>query len=226
LRRAQREQTLEAASIAPSLVAIDADVDRMIALIDELIDAAHVRAGRALELRLTTTDLVALARACVTDFQTRATQPITLEAAAPTLVGSWDGSRLQRVLQNLLDNAVKYSPPNSRIAVRVSREDGLEGTGWAVLSVQDAGVGIPAADQPHIFERFRRGSNVGNSIGAGIGFGRSQADRQAARWYDPGRERGRGRQHVYRSTSARSAMSTGPGIGGAAVGVSVPVSTG
>jgi signal transduction histidine kinase len=48
-------------------------------------------------------------------------------------------------------------------------EDDPDRTAWAVLSVEDNGVGIPAADLPHIFERFWRGSNVGGTVGAGIG---------------------------------------------------------
>jgi PAS domain S-box-containing protein len=169
LRRARREQTIEAASIEPGLAAIDADVNRMVALIDELMDAAHLRTGRALDLRLAAIDLVALAENGVTDLQGRVLQSVAVETVTPAVIGSWDQHRLERVLQNLLNNAAKYSHPGSHIAVRISREDGPEGAAWATLSVQDEGVGIPAADLPHIFERFRRGGNVGETAGAGIG---------------------------------------------------------
>jgi signal transduction histidine kinase len=85
------------------------------------------------------------------------------------LVGTWDTARLERVVANLLGNAVKYSPDGGPIVVRMAREEDSEGMAWAVLSVRDAGVGIPAADLPHVFDRFRRGGNVAGIAGAGIG---------------------------------------------------------
>jgi signal transduction histidine kinase len=89
-----------------------------------------------------------------------------LEAAEPGLVGSWDVRRLERVLANLLENAVKYSPDGGEIVVRVARDDA---DSTAVLQVADTGVGIPAADLPHVFERFYRAGNVGEIQGTGIG---------------------------------------------------------
>jgi signal transduction histidine kinase len=69
------------------------------------------------------------------------------------------------VIDNLLDNAIKYSPRGGAIETCI----GVEGH-YAVLSVTDVGEGIPAADLPHIFERFRRGRNVEGRIpGTGIG---------------------------------------------------------
>ena len=84
------------------------------------------------------------------------------------LVGNWDVTRLGRVLDNLLDNAVKYSPRGGAVLVNI----GLDGTAlerMAVLSVVDRGEGIPQTDLPHIFERFHRGRNVGHIPGTGIG---------------------------------------------------------
>jgi signal transduction histidine kinase len=73
------------------------------------------------------------------------------------------------VLDNLLANAIKYSPAGGRIVVTLG-QDQRQGEDWAVLTVQDEGVGIPAVDLAHIFERFRRGSNVtGRFAGTGIG---------------------------------------------------------
>ena len=86
----------------------------------------------------------------------------------------WDADRLTRVLENLVANAVKYSPAGSTVVVRVDREEAPDGP-LAVLSVADQGVGIPAADLPHIFERFRRGGNVAGRIaGSGLGLWGSQ----------------------------------------------------
>ena len=86
----------------------------------------------------------------------------------------WDADRLTRVLENLVANAIKYSPAGSVVVVRIDREEMPDGP-VAVLSITDQGVGIPADDLPHIFERFRRGGNVADRIaGSGLGLWGSQ----------------------------------------------------
>jgi signal transduction histidine kinase len=145
---------------------IEDNTARAAALIDELLDIARLEAGHSLDLDRRQTDLVALADRVATEHQ-RSTKRhrITVDAQASEVVGAWDAVRLARVLDNLLGNAVKYSPNGGEIAVRVLR-DGP----WAVLTVADQGLGIPAADRSRIFERFERGQNVaGRVAGSGVG---------------------------------------------------------
>jgi signal transduction histidine kinase len=94
---------------------------------------------------------------------------VCLEASPEALVGWWDEARLARVLANLLDNAVKYSPPE--MAVRASLDVvHYEAGGWAVLRVDDCGRGIPPDDLPRVFDRFYRGRNAGlQADGSGLG---------------------------------------------------------
>jgi signal transduction histidine kinase len=94
---------------------------------------------------------------------------LRLDAAAQPVIGDWDSARLERVLHNLLGNALKYSPEGGDVLVRVWVES-TDGQAWAMVSVQDRGLGIPAVDLPHVFERFHRGGNVAGRIaGTGIG---------------------------------------------------------
>jgi len=73
---------------------------------------------------------------------------------------------VERVLGNLVSNALAYSPRGGAVTVTVDRERDE----WAILQVSDHGLGIPATDLPHIFERFHRGGNVAGRIaGSGIG---------------------------------------------------------
>jgi two-component system OmpR family sensor kinase len=76
------------------------------------------------------------------------------------------------VLANLLDNAVKFSPPGGKVTVRVAAEHG-----HAVLSVVDEGPGIADADLPFVFDRFYRGAGAraGTIAGMGLGLALSQA---------------------------------------------------
>jgi signal transduction histidine kinase len=125
--------------------------------------------GGGLELHPAPTDLVALARDCVEAQRAANGRAIHLEAEVPTLYATVDAARIARVLGNLLSNALKYSPPERPITVRVAREE-RDGGSKAVLAVRDEGIGIPAADLPHIFDRFRRARNVvGHIQGTGIG---------------------------------------------------------
>ena len=141
-------------------------------LIQELLDLARLQVGRPLDLDWRPVDLVTLVREQTASAQkTAGLHRIQFEPAEPALTGEWDPARLQRVVGNLLSNAIKYSPEGGEIAVRVWREAvNAQGVGRAVIEVQDHGIGIPAVDLPHIFDRFRRASNVvGRFPGTGIG---------------------------------------------------------
>jgi signal transduction histidine kinase len=90
---------------------------------------------------------------------------LRFEAAVPVLIGGRDGGRLDRVIGNLVSNAIKYSPDGGDITVGLSLvEDRAE------LVIEDNDLGIPETDLPHIFERFRRAGNVvGRIPGSGLG---------------------------------------------------------
>jgi signal transduction histidine kinase len=75
-----------------------------------------------------------------------------------------DEQLLRHILNNLLSNAVKYSPPGSEVTFSLARRDEQ-----AVIEIQDRGIGIPAQDQPRLFESFHRASNVENRPGTGLG---------------------------------------------------------
>lgn len=138
----------------------------MTRLINELFDVSRLRAGQPLTLECRPTDLVDLVQRVVAEHQ-RLTQDhhIRIEAAVTQLEGRWDAFRIERVVDNLLSNATKYSPAGGDVTVSVTREH----DDWAIIAVRDAGIGIPAADLPRIFEPFQRASNVGPISGTGIG---------------------------------------------------------
>jgi len=98
---------------------------------------------------------------------------IEFTSSEPELVGRWDPARLERVVENLIGNAIKYSPDGGAIEVAVRRQGAAE-SGEAVLTIRDHGIGIPGEDLPHVFERFYRASNVEGRAGTGIGLAGSQ----------------------------------------------------
>lgn len=157
----------EGERLVEGLQRIDGVATRMTALINELLDVNRVQMGKPLDLVLKPVELVALARPLVADAQSAYDgHRIVLISREPAIHGQWDLYRVERVVGNLLSNALAYSPDGGAITVTVDRE----GDDWALLQVSDQGLGIPATDLPHIFERFHRGGNVAGRIaGSGIG---------------------------------------------------------
>ena len=171
-RRALRSQVPETRQMADGLARVESTSIKMNRMLQELLDATRLEVGRPLELDRRPTDLVALARQVAAEQQrTTSRQIIRVESGEAELLGEWDAARLERVLTNLLGNAVKYSPEQGGvIVVRLDRAPDDGGAGWAIAQVRDQGLGIPAADMPHVFERFWRGRNVlGRIAGTGIG---------------------------------------------------------
>ncbi|NEP60834.1 MAG: PAS domain S-box protein [Symploca sp. SIO2G7] len=78
--------------------------------------------------------------------------------------GLMDEKLLRSILSNLLANAIKYSPQDSIVELKLTCQDDK-----AIFQVQDQGIGIPPADQAHLFESFHRASNVGTISGTGLG---------------------------------------------------------
>jgi signal transduction histidine kinase len=145
---------------------VERNAERAAALVDELLDIARLEAGHPLDLERRPADLVALARRAVAEYQHEDDRHrIAVEADARAIVGEWDARRLARVLDNLLGNAIKYSPSGAEVTVRLA----LDGP-WAVVAISDRGVGIPEADLPRVFEPFHRGRNVAGTVG-GTGVG-------------------------------------------------------
>jgi signal transduction histidine kinase len=136
---------------------------RLAGLVGDLLDATRLEQGRLVGER-EPVDLATLAQeVCAHDTADRGICQV--EATAP-VVGAYDRRRIEQLLQNLVENAKKYSPDRTPIKIKVWQEDAE-----ARVAVEDSGIGIPAADLPRIFERFSRASNVDDKRFHGMGLG-------------------------------------------------------
>jgi signal transduction histidine kinase len=161
---------LNLARLRELLAYIEAGALRVAALAAELVDLARIQSGRQIDLVMQLADLVALVRAEVTLQQGITTaHAFRMDVPDGPLWCACDRLRIGRVLANLLDNAVKYSPDGGVVNVRLGTEVAA-GRRQAVLTVRDQGMGIPAADLAHIGEAFYRAGNVAGVVrGTGIG---------------------------------------------------------
>ena len=148
------------------LAMMDLEVQRLSTLLDEVLEAYRIdtpgfRVNRtSINLQTVVTTALAPAREAYPDY----TFDVQMGSAGAWLSG--DRLRLEAVIRNLLDNAVKYSPAGSTIRIRLEHQ--LEGLH---LIVSDEGLGIPAAELERVFEGFFRGSNLRSHDPGGMGLG-------------------------------------------------------
>jgi heavy metal sensor kinase len=145
------------------------DIDKLTRLIDQILTLARAESGQ-IPLARERVDLAALGASLVEQLE-----PVA-EAAGIRLVHTGEpgvevhGDRtwLERMILNLLDNAIKFTPRGGCVTLTVSREGNA-----VVLEVKDTGRGIPPAALPHIFDRFFRADASRSSAGSGAGVGLS-----------------------------------------------------
>jgi signal transduction histidine kinase len=137
--------------------------NRLKALVTDFLDAARAERGQLLG-RVESVDLVELAGETSQRLSTTR-HPVRIDTSSP-VVGRFSADRLRQLLDNLVENAIKYSPDGGEVVVSLSQADDN-----AVLDVTDVGIGIPADDLSHLFDRFHRGTNVDDRRFQGLGLG-------------------------------------------------------
>jgi signal transduction histidine kinase len=152
------------------LALVRSAVATMSAQLEDLVTVLILASGRKIQIKRERVDLVTLIDKIVSTYASSATNHrITFSAHPDTISGRWDRARLERAFNNLLANAIKYSPGGGDVSVNIMTEEHDDGR-VAVVSIVDQGVGIPRDDLPHVFELFHRASNVRSRLpGTGLG---------------------------------------------------------
>ena len=150
--------------LVASLADLEAGVARASHVVEQLMTLARVE-PEALALQKSRCDLVAIAKDAIVARASLAERKKIDLGLARAEVASVDGdpAALAILLSNLVDNALRYTPPGGRIDVSVSCPDGVP-----VLEVADTGPGIPAAERERVFDRFYRGAHA-DEPGSGLG---------------------------------------------------------
>ena len=140
------------------LTALLQAAQRMRATVGEITEAAHLQMGQTLALDLALVDVGEMVQPIVQDVvqanAAREVSPVVVHVAANVLVHG-HGPRLERVVQNIVENALRYSQVAAPVYVEVRQQDH-----WAVLTVRDQGVGIPADELAHIFTGLARSRTI------------------------------------------------------------------
>jgi PAS domain S-box-containing protein len=151
---------------------IDSKLDRirervvhMEDIMNDVLQLARIQAGRV-EFKPVHASLEEICREVIEEFSSRSEYKDRIECSFPAtpLIADFDRNLMQRVLNNLVSNALKYSLQEQSIHFSLKREQDQ-----AVIEVRDQGIGIPQDDLKHLFEPFHRASNVGVIPGTGLG---------------------------------------------------------
>ncbi len=159
---------LGAAQVRMFLQIMGEQADRLERLIGDLLDMSAIESGRPLEVDLAPVDLSSTVRRAITTFEAARPDANVAFADFPMgLVVDADSQRLEQVVTNLLDNALKHGGREGTIQVRIDRGD----DGQCTIAVSDEGPGISNVDQRRIFERFFVTSDSVTRTGGGAGLG-------------------------------------------------------
>jgi PAS domain S-box-containing protein len=140
-------------------------VNHMKDIMEDVLQLARIQAGH-IEFNPVASNLDELCRAIVEEFQGRPEygERIGYECVDPPVVSRVDLRLMQQIISNLLSNALKYSPPDRSIRIRLTHT-----AENATCQVSDEGIGIPPEDLKRLFEPFHRAGNVGAIAGTGLG---------------------------------------------------------
>lgn len=164
MRRAERRPGCE--QCVANLRSIDSQVNRVVKLVDQLLDVSRMEVGR-LALNREPTDLIEVVVQAAANAQVSTPRhQIRVRAEVDDVLGKWDRARLEQVIDNLLSNAVKYSPQGGAIDVVVAAA-----AGEAKVTVTDQGVGIAPEDQVGLFTRYYRTGGTRTAAIEGLGLG-------------------------------------------------------
>jgi signal transduction histidine kinase len=162
-RMMRRGAQMDEAELNSRATTIRSAVSGLSRLMDSTLTAERIDAGE-MDLQLREVDLGALlADTRERFFELKPERAITLAVEGSAMV-ECDSLLIDQAIGNLLGNALKYSPPEQPVDIRLSGTDGR-----IEIAITDYGVGIPAAEQPRIFERFFRASTAATVKGSGIG---------------------------------------------------------
>jgi two-component system sensor histidine kinase KdpD len=155
-----------------SAAAIEEQADRLSRLVSDLLDLSRLKGGGfAVNLELNTAeDLIGATVRQARGLLGGRTLRTVVDLSSPALVGNFDFAQSLRIIGNLLENAVRYSPPDEPIELGAHREAAM-----LVFTVADRGPGVPPADVRQIFEPFYRGANASPDTGrTGLGLSIAQ----------------------------------------------------
>jgi PAS domain S-box-containing protein len=185
VRQLDKNGKVEPARLGRSLQAINTQSDKLARLVDQLLNLTRIEAGR-LKLEKQTTNVNSLLASIVVTASTGigASHHIELKLPNEIVTAQLDPLRIEQVVNNLLDNAVKYSPGGGVVTVELTLTNSASGGSEEVggsqtsavsieprlsISVRDRGIGIPLERRAHIFERFYQAHSLSYISGMGLG---------------------------------------------------------
>ena len=136
---------------------------RLLDLVNQLLELSKLESGK-MRLSAARGDLAQVVSAVAQSFESMADKKlIHLQIVLPEapVIGFFDRDKVEKIVANLVSNAFKFTPDNGQISVSVAPD--------ASISVQDTGIGIPAEQMPHLFERFYHSSSSDIQSGSGLG---------------------------------------------------------
>jgi PAS domain S-box-containing protein len=188
VRQLDKKGKVEPERLGRSLQAINTQSDKLARLVDQLLNLTRIEAGRLkLEKQATNLNLLLASIVVTASAGIGASHHIELKLPNEIVTAQLDPLRIEQVVNNLLDNAVKYSPGGGIITLELALTNsggeggggGKEGGGSQTtalaaepklsISVRDKGIGIPAERRAHIFERFYQAHSLSYISGMGLG---------------------------------------------------------
>ena len=144
----------------------DQEVDRLVLLVEELLELSRIESGEQPLVRQDT-DVATLLTEVSQRMRSQSERTrvgLSLDVAPGIGSASIDASRIERAVLNLVQNALKFTPAGGAVTIAARREDGD-----LVIEVQDTGIGIESRDLPRVFERFYKVDQSRASVGSGLG---------------------------------------------------------